>query len=542
MLLCNGMVPLTLFLLALGARALGGALFPDPAYPDSFYYVSVARELAAGHGFQVGYIWNFVDTGTPTLPEAGTLPIVSNAHWMPLAALIQVPFIWLLGPTALASALPFWLASAAVAPVTWWIGRDAGLAPWQASAAGVMVALPALVSPFLAQPDNFGLFMLLGTLALWACARGMRGDRRSFVLGGVLVGVAFLSRNDGVLLGVPFALAFLVELIRRPTPRRIGWGPAIGCLVAFVLVATPWLSRQLAEFGSISPSATSGRITWIREYAELYSVATPATLQTFLDQGIVPLLTSRVLGLVNALGLFATQALLIFLVPFTVLGAWWHRRDVAFQPWIVYAVCLFLASGLVFAVHVPNGTFLHSAVALIPYAYLASVVGIAGVVAAVGRRRPRWDAERATRLYTWTAVGAITVLAIVASVTIAANWRRAQDIARAAVMPLADVSADERLMSSDAGAFWYLAARPGIVTPEDPLPVVEDVARRYDIRWLLLERAFMTKALAPVFLGEERPAWLSAPVATVTSRDDPERVEAALYAVCLTPVDTRCTP
>ncbi len=38
-----------------------------------------------------------------------------------------------------------------------------------------MVALPALVDPFLAQPDNFGLFMLLGTLALWACARGSAG-------------------------------------------------------------------------------------------------------------------------------------------------------------------------------------------------------------------------------------------------------------------------------------------------------------------------------------------------------------------------------
>ena len=45
---------------------------------------------------------------------------------MPLAALVQVPFIWLLGPTALASGLPFWLVRRAVAPVTWWIARDAG--------------------------------------------------------------------------------------------------------------------------------------------------------------------------------------------------------------------------------------------------------------------------------------------------------------------------------------------------------------------------------------------------------------------------------
>ena len=422
------------------------------------------------------------------MPDTGVLPIASNAHWMPLAALVQVPFIWLLGPTSLASALPFWIASAAAAPLTWLIGKDAGLEPWQAAAAGVMVAMPALVSPFLAQPDNFGLFMLLGTLALWACARGLRGDRRAFALGGVVVGLAFLSRNDGVLLGVPFALAFLADLLRPPRASRIGWPAALVCAGAFLLVAAPWVLRQLEVFGSVSPSAASGRILWITEYRDLYSISSPATPASFLAQGIGPLLASRVLGLVNALGLFATQPLLVFLAPFAVLGAWWRRRDAAFRPWIVYALTLFVASGLVFAVHVPNGTFLHSAVALIPYAYLASLVGIAGVVRAVARRRPSWDAARATRRFSLMAVGAVVVIAVAGTVLTARGWHRAQDIALAVAAPLADVPADERVMSPDAGAFWYLAQRQGVVTPEDPLPVVEDVLRRYGIRWLILER------------------------------------------------------
>jgi len=536
-------IPVTLFLLALGARALGAALFPDPAYPDSFYYVAVARELAAGHGFQVHYIWNFVDVGG-SLPEAGVLPIPSNAHWMPLAALVQVPFIWLLGATPLASSLPFWIAGAATAPLAWLIARDAGLASWQAIGAGVMVAMPALVSPFLGQPDNFGLFMLLGTLALWLCAKGLRGDRRAFAAGGVVVGLAFLSRNDGVLLGLPFAVAFLLDLARRPRASRIGWAAALLCAGGFVLVATPWVLRQLDVFGSISPSAASGRILWIREYRDLYSVSSDATPASFLGQGIGPLLASRVLGLVNALGLFATQALLLFLAPFVVAGAWWRRRDPTFQPWIGYALVLFAASGLVFAVHVPNGTFLHSAVALIPYAYIAALVGIEGVVAAVARRRASWSAPRATRVFSVMAVAAVAVIAVAATLVTARGWQRAQDVARAIAAPLADVPADDRVMSPDAGAFWYLAGRQGVVTPEDPLPVVEDVLRRYGIRWLILERAFMPRDLAPVLAGTERPAWLSAPVATVSATTPSPAAsqlpDAALYAVCLTPDDTRC--
>ena len=152
---------------------------------------------------------------------------------MPLAALIQVPFIWLLGPTAAAAALPFWLLAAASSPLTWFIGRDAGMSTSGAIAAALLVAVPAAVSPFLGQPDNFALFMFLGALALWLCGRGLSGRRWSFAAGGLVVGLAFLSRNDGVLLGVPFALAFLYDLLRE------------AAAVADRLVACSGLHRRL---------------------------------------------------------------------------------------------------------------------------------------------------------------------------------------------------------------------------------------------------------------------------------------------------------
>ena len=99
-------IPIALYLLALVARLVLVAGFPDPAYPDSFYYVDVARQLAAGHGFNIDVVWIFAEVGGK-IPPNPVLPIASNAHWMPLASLVQVPFIWLLGPTAFASALPF---------------------------------------------------------------------------------------------------------------------------------------------------------------------------------------------------------------------------------------------------------------------------------------------------------------------------------------------------------------------------------------------------------------------------------------------------
>ena len=111
-------LPILLFAAALAVRAAAGLFFMGPGYLDAFYYVDVARQLAAGHGLNVPFVWAYLEVGGH-IPAVPLLPVPADAHWLPLASLIQVPFIWLLGPTGLASGLPFWLAGAAAAPLTY---------------------------------------------------------------------------------------------------------------------------------------------------------------------------------------------------------------------------------------------------------------------------------------------------------------------------------------------------------------------------------------------------------------------------------------
>jgi 4-amino-4-deoxy-L-arabinose transferase-like glycosyltransferase len=539
-------MPVLLFVFALAVRAVVTLVFGDPAYPDAFYYANVAQTLAEGGGFSVDYIWNFVEVGG-TLPDQGSLPIPANAHWMPLAAVVQVPFIWALGPTTLASALPFWLAAAATAPLTYFIARDAGLRTWQSVAAGFLAAVPGGVTPFLGQPDNFALFMFLGGLALWLCARGLRGHHASFAAGGLVVGLAFLSRNDGVLLGLPFALAFLYDLVRAPRLSRIGWWPALACVAGFVLISAPWLWRQLDVFGSISPSSAGGRILFITDYRELYSVSTETTLASFLGQGLPSLIESRLTGLGQALVIFATSPMLVILVPFLLLGTWIRRHSLDFVPWYVYALSLFLFTAIVSAVHAPYGTFLHSAVALLPHAYPLAIVGVAAVVGWIAARRPHWDAPRASRNISFMFVLVFAVVSLFATMTTANAWRREREARAEVLATLAEVAApDDRIMSPDAGAYRFHGGWAGIVTPDDPLPVVEEALRLYGVRWLALEGGHITSFLWPVLSGETRPDWLSEPLVLVPPLPDEEDEDAvpvpraALYAVCLEPEDDRC--
>ncbi len=544
-------IAIVLFVVAFVARVVTALPFFAPGYPDSVYYLATAREIVAGHGFTMPYIWAFVDTGGH-LPPAGVLPIPSNEHWMPLASIVEVPFIWVLGPTYLASCLPFWILAALGASITYLLGIDAGLGRRTSIAAGLLMAMPGAVAPYMSQPDNFSLYLVLGVAAMWLCVRGAAGNRRAFALGGVVVGLAMLARTDGVLLGVPFIVAFLAEQWPRwrgrasATPARIGWIAAIACFGLFLLVMTPWWIRDYSIFGSISPSSSSGRILWIRTYEQLFSVSDQTTPATFFAQGLGPLIASRIGGLIVALEVFVTQPLLIVLMPFMLWGAWLQRRNLTFRPWMVYGLTFLVFAGLVFAVHLPYGMALHSEMALAPHGYLLSVVGIGAAVRWVALRRPHWDAARATRNFTAITVGLVWVVGAVATLLLAGAWRHEADY-RTALLSEHPVPATDRLMSADPGAYWYRWGITGVPTPNDPLPVVEKAAALYGVRWLILEKDQLVPSLRPVLAGQVQPSWLSRPLAVVPAAPsdtgpDATLPQAALYAVCLSPGDARCGP
>jgi hypothetical protein len=546
--------PLLLFALAVAVRALLFLHFPDPAYPDSYYYVDVARRLATGHGFSIDFIWIFVEVGGK-LPANPVLPVPANAHWMPLASIVQVPFIWLLGPTTLASSLPFILLGALTAPMAWALARDAGASERVALGAGLLTAIPVLATPFMAQPDNFGLYQPLVVGALWAGGRGLLGHGRSFALAGALVALATLARSDGILVGVALGLLFLGDRWRAWRSRgarrpAIPLWAAVACAGLFLLVAGPWFARQLAVFGSLSPSTATGKVLMIRTFSEWNSLTIPATLDHLLGQGLGPLITSRVGGLVAAVTIYAVLVGGVILVPFMLVGGWLRRRSPDFSPAFAYAGILFVFNAVVFAVHVSGGTFIHSAIGLAPHTYVLVMEGLAASVSWVAARRRGWDAEQATRVFSGATVAFAVVAAAAASLATHAAWanRVADHQFAAAALDAAGAPLTDRVMSIDASGTRYWSGRGGVVLVNDPLSTIEQVARAYQIRWLILERSDAVPAVAPIMDGAPRPAWIGPPVASrpaVTASGSVAlasgAVDLAVYPVCVAPDDTRCT-
>ncbi len=514
-------IPFLLYGFALAVRLVLIWHFPDPAYPDSFYYVDVARALASGHGFNIDVIWIFPEVGG-VIPAQPILPIPSNAHWMPLASLVQVPFLMAFGNVAWASALPFALIGASAAPLTWAVARDAGARRAIALGAGFLVAIPALSLTYMVQPDNFSLYQPLVVAALWMGARGLKGSPRSFALAGLFAGLATLSRNDGLLVLMALGLAWIWDWWRA---RRAGRGgiearpaiplsTALACVGLFMLVMAPWWLRQLAVFGSLSPSSTSGKVFFIRDIAEWNSITTPATLDHLLGMGIGPFILTRIGGLVAALMIFTTLIAGFVLAPLMVIGAWARRRSLEFPPFFLYCALLFAFSALVSAVHVPGGTFIHSAVALAPHAYILALEGVAIAVGWVAARRRAWDAAIATRMFIGATLAFAAVIAVFGSLFVHQVWAdsRAKFEAVTAALDNAGAPPTDRVMSIDASGTKYWSGLGGVVLVNDPIDTIEAVIRAYDIRWLVLDRDDGVAAVAPILDATTRPIWLGEPV------------------------------
>ena len=66
-------------------------------------------------------------------------------------------------------------------------------------------------------------------------------------------------------------------------------------------------------------------------------------------------------------------------------------------------------------------------------------------------------------------------------------------------------------MSIDASGTRYWTGRGGVVLVNDPIETIEEVARAYDIDWLVVDRGDSVPAAEPLLRGD-RPAWVGEPI------------------------------
>jgi len=496
---------LTLFFLALVVRLLVAWSLPGPPYVDAYFYTVGAWRLAEGYGFTEPFLWHYLDLPT-SIPRPGFL------YWMPLPSVLAAPLLALFSPVVgrsfLVAQVPFILLSSLLSPISYAIACQTTGLRRHAWAAGLLTLFSGFFFPFWTLLETFAPFALFGCLALSVAGRQGRWLDALWV--GVLVGLAHLTRADGVLLLPVVALAPLISSSTRNAQSTSGAAQSrpryVICflslvLVGYLLAMAPWFVRNLRTIGQpLSPAGT--KTLWLRTYDDIACYGCDLSLHSYLAWGWGNILSSKLSALWINFQRFLAENCQILLLPFVLVGLYRLKRRLSFALSILYLFLLYSTHSLIFTFPGWRGGFFHSSGALLPFLYMAAMEGLDAAVGWVARRRQRWNLPQARVVFTTAAVVAALALSLYALTQTLPTWRRADAAYReiGAWLKASDVQSSAVVLVNNPPGFTYHTGIPSVVVPNGDVETLAAVADRYQVAYVVLDRN-RSEGLAEVYAG-----------------------------------------
>ena len=369
-----------LFVIGLSVSFLVSRFQSLPGYMDADYYFAGGVQLAEGHGFTEPYLWNYLDD-----PEG--LPHPSHTYWMPLASIVPALGMWITGQsTYSAGRLPFLLLSACVPLLTATLAFRVSQQTRLALISGFLSIFSLYYAPFMPVPDNYALFMLLGSTFLLLAPRHERWIPLAL---SALAGLMTLARSDGLLwlglagLTILWKASPVKDGVRSTFREGLGRVILAGVLVLIGYLATMgwWHARNLTLFDSpLTPGG--GRLLWLQNYNQTFIYPPEAlTRESFLRAGWDLAFQNRVRAFIsNASNAFGAQGG-IFLFPFILIGLWQLRRDLRTKLAVTGWLILFAVMTILFPFAGARGSFFHAGAAFQPYWWVAAPIGLDAVLA-----------------------------------------------------------------------------------------------------------------------------------------------------------------
>ncbi len=447
-----------------------------PSFTDAFYHFNAAQRLVSGQGLTDPYLWTYI--GAPAV-----LPAPSHLYWMPLTSLVSAFGMALLNSPGVYAAAqwPLALLLAGTALVGFGLGAKLGGGRRTAWMAGLLTLASGFYTRFWGSTDTFATYALPAGFGLLAMGWLVAGQRRWrwVLVAGVCAGLAHLTRADGLLLLPVGWLALL-------WPGDGAWRKRLALAALFTLgygvTMLPWFVRNQAAIGTPMPLGGTQAV-WFTTYDDLFNYPPDSSPAGLFADGLNTFAASRWEALSNNLGTFVAVEGLIVMTPLMLLGLWRRRQNPFLRPFILYALGLHLAMTFVFPFPGYRGGLLHSAAALVPWWAALGVVGLDDALAWAVRRR-RWNKRSATGVFS---AALLAVALFLSLMTILPN--RVISHEAPAIYPLlqAQLPPDARVMLNDPAALYYYTGMWGVVLPNEAPDVIPDIARRYGVRYLLLE-------------------------------------------------------
>jgi hypothetical protein len=494
-----------------------------PPLDDPAFYLTTAKNLVSGRGLVVDTLWSYQ-------PYLSSVTHPSHEHWMPLpTGLIAAAFVLqraisgVLETSLRVAQLPGMILATLLAPLTYIVGRR--ILPgrhrnrWMALTAGLLIAANAALGYQSASADSSAPYAFL---AAWALATAVRrpGDEAGYFGTGLLIALAYLTRADGLMLLVTVPLAWW--LLPVPAPAVIAmaksewatsppedeeewpdeFGPTLAnfpdILVAFTFLVAIWLVRNYVQFGTPLPSSVLDQL-WLRDYWDTFSYSSRPGWETWLAQGWQALLKQRIGALLHN-----SRVFLVNTFPWGLLalpGVWFLRERRTFYPPVVYGLCLFFVTAIVFPVSSTYGTFYHSLGAVMPFLALAAAYAVYRFAQRISRNRrmvlPLFGAFAAGLLIVAGGHVGLFALPRVAE----RHQAEKEQFEAAAAWLAANAAPGDVVMTTQPYTLNYVSGHPCIVLPgNEPPDIAWEAAERFRARFLIITQRF---GLYPQVLNEQ---------------------------------------
>ncbi len=284
---------------------------PIPAGDGMASHILLSDNLKRGLGFDTFVKWTLYNSSEDFLrPEANRQPVL---------ALSMIPVFHLLGVgiqqaqfVALLYGLFAMIISAYWAKMLF--GRQVSL---------IVLSYLAIDPPFIwfsTQPDSLLLYIALFYLILIIAHKSVISFKRVIVLG-LLAGILYLTRTQGALM-VP---VLAVWIWSRKGDKR--WLKVILFGLVILLVISPWLIRNMNEFGSPTYSQNGQFLlnenhwsAWsVRDTApspsDMWNNQGPVAVAYYLAAGALRVIEPFTLGSTHRGEVFGQPTLVIFMIP-----------------------------------------------------------------------------------------------------------------------------------------------------------------------------------------------------------------------------------
>ncbi len=468
---------LLLILAAFALRVLLATFVNHPGIGDPNHYYNLGVALVEGRGFTMDYIWHYNDP-----PPIGTLEYPFD-HWMPLAGVLAAGGMAVFGQGILAALLPFMLCGALLCLVGYAAARQFGCgAGTSLFVAATCALLPEFVLNSLRTDTTLPntLFVCSSILLL---THGLRHNHLWVYLGsGVMAGLAYLTRNDALLL-LPMLAVTLVLYMRWGRLQR-GYRVLLMPLVALLVIA-PWLVRNQQALGYLTTRETQ-TMYFFTDQRDHYAYNRDFTLYTMLEQQTpAQIIGKRLFEMAAAVKLMYTT-LDVFL-PVAVIGGLLlvislrdRERLLTLAPTLILLLGVLVFYALLVPYKAQAGSFKKAYLTLIPL-----LLPLAGY--ALERAITDGRIRAGTMLLALAFLGTNSVELVRAD---AAFTRLYSDyiaqVANAA-RALPDTNADGEiiLMAQDPFMFRIHGLRT-VMLPMENRETVLEVAQRYNVDYLMM--------------------------------------------------------